>query len=88
MADLTEKPWKIDSVCWRPDGSVLLSGSTGYVTTRFVVDPESWRKIVSQGRLGAPRRRREGRGVSEFSKALAHSLFPLRRGLCALVAVL
>jgi hypothetical protein len=46
MADPTEKPLTIDTVCWLPGGSVQLSGSIGTITTRFTLDPESWKKIT------------------------------------------
>ena len=44
MADPTEKPLTIETVCWLPDGDVQLSGSIGTVTTRFTLDPNPGKK--------------------------------------------
>jgi hypothetical protein len=88
MADSTEKLLTIDTVCWLPDGGVQLSGAIRTVTTRFTLDPELLEENHRPGGLGPARRCRERRGMSEFARALAHLLIPLRRGLSAIVATI
>jgi hypothetical protein len=44
--DTTERPLKVDTVVWLPDGQVQISGSIGIVAHRFTLDPESWKKIT------------------------------------------
>jgi hypothetical protein len=61
MPDPEEREFVLDCIAHSPDGTVTLVGRVGVMRQKFVLDRDSWRKVISAVEWSARQLPEEGR---------------------------